>query len=467
MRIPIRYQFLLPLVVVALASLLAVGAIHARQTTRQTQEQIGQRLRGVVTVLSESSYPLTDTVLRQMGGLAGAMFVLTNSDGELLASSGPLAWAPLPADHLTANTAEEVTLGQEQIVGDTHYLHSSVWVRRRWQFQQPAVLHILFSRRDFDAAWRAAFVPPLVVGAVTIAVVTLVTFLVARGLSSTLRRLGKEVDRLADGDFSEVALPERNDETRDLALAVNQTASRLADYESELRRTERLQTVAMLGAGLAHEMRNAATGCRLALDLHAEDCPAAANDDSLDVARRQLVLMESRLRQLLQAGKDAPPAEESLVHLADLVSQCVALVQPAARHAGVQLDWETPEEGLTVLADPELLTQAVMNILTNALDAATKGRTERQEGRVVVEMDRRGEDVELLVSDSGDGPSQQLNGDAFEPFVTSKPEGVGLGLAVARRVIDTSGGQIDWRREEGLTKFRIHLPLANREVVHV
>ena len=71
----------------------------------------------------------------------------------------------------------------------------------------------------------------------------------------------------------------------------------------------------------------------------------------------------------------------------------------------------------------------------------------------------RGDVVGIEVSDSGPGPPPEVAGRLFEPFVTGKPEGVGLGLAVARQVAEAHGGRITWRREPGRTCFRIELPL--------
>ncbi len=467
MRLPIRYQFMLPLLGVAVASLVAIGIIDARLATQQTRTRIEQQLRGVVTVLTESSYPLTSTVLKQMGGLASADFVLTDGRGNVLASSSSLDFHGRRPDELTGKNAEDVTLGPPIEVSSKSYLHSSIWVRGRTQPAEPSVLHILFSQDEFNAAWRAAFLPPFLVGMATIASVALVVHLVAGRVSRVLAELGNDVQRLSRGDYSQLEQPSWDDETRDLATSINHTASQLAEYETELRRNERLQTVAMLGAGLAHEMRNAATGCRLALDLHAEECQEPHEDDSLEVARRQLALMENRLQQLLHLGRKPNDQTESCFDLAALVSESVALIQPAARHAGIQLDWSPPERDVTVQADAELLSQAIMNLLINALDAAAKGRTQGdRDGVVQVEVNQLGERSELIVADSGDGMQKVSGSDVFEPFVTDKPEGVGLGLAVARRVVESCGGQIGWNRSDGLTKFRIRLPLATAGVHH-
>jgi len=468
MRIPIRYQFMLPLLGVAVASLVAIGSINAHRATQQTKERIEQQLRGVVSVLTASSYPLTNSVLRQMGGLANAEFVLTDSEGHLWASSNSLNMNGRKPDELTGKTGDDVTLGPQLVLDSKTYLHSSIWVQRRNQPSEPSVLHILFAQEQFDAAWRAAFLPPVFVGFVAVSAVALVVHLVSSRVSKTLARLGSDVQRLSQGDYSEVQRPAWNDETNDLASSVNQAASQLAKYEAELRRTERLQTVAMLGAGLAHELRNAATGCRMALDLHADDCSAAQEDDSLDVARRQLALMENRLQQLLHLGRPQTGSCDRSIDLTALVSESVALIQPAARHAGIQLNWQAPDETVAVQADAEFLSQAIMNLLLNALDAAAKDQAKSdRRGLVHVQINRFPEKSELVVSDSGGGLSDTTQEDVFEPFVTSKPEGVGLGLAVAKRVVESCGGKIGWSQTEGLTKFRVQLPLATAGVGHV
>lgn len=292
--------------------------------------------------------------------------------------------------------------------------------------------------------------------------------LVARRVSNVLAQLGQEVERLAEGDFSGVEQPDWNDETRDLALAVNQTANRLAQYESELRQTERLRTVAMLGAGLAHEMRNAATGCRLAVDLHAEDCHSDRADDSLDVARHQLLLMEDKLQQLLQLGNQSSVSMDQLIDCRKLVSHSVDLITPAAVHAGIRILWSEPEEEVAVNADSVQLGQAVTNVLLNALDAAAKNQAAgNHTGQVSIELKRLEQELELAVTDSGEGPNGELAESVFEPFVTGKSEGVGLGLALAKQAVESFGGHIGWCRNAGLTKFSIRLPLAAAGAIHV
>lgn len=463
MRTPIRYQFMLPLLAVALISLLAVGIVSSRMAMRQARRQIETQLHGVVAVLSSSSFPLTAPVLRQMSDLADAEFVLTDSSARLVSASSDIDPQKLPPTQLTDQDNEPFRLGQRVELNDRRYRHSAVRVASPARARGATILHVLFPEERFDAAYRAAFLPPMIVGAVTLMAVVLVTQLIANRLSRNLSLLDRGVQRLAGGEFTELDLPRWNDETRDLTLAMNKTAERLREYQRELRQTEQLRTVSMLGAGLAHELRNAATGCRMAVDLHAESCPTAREDESIEVARRQLQLMENRLQQLLRLGSRPESSGSTRADLGAVVTEAVDLILPAAAHAKVRVDWNRPAEPSTVHGDPSLLSEVIMNLLLNALDAAAKSQAVGgPPGDVRVLLEHQGDKAVVTVSDSGAGPDGVVGPDLFQPFVTSKPEGVGLGLAIAKQFVSSMGGDIDWRRADRRTQFRIQIPTADK-----
>jgi signal transduction histidine kinase len=264
-------------------------------------------------------------------------------------------------------------------------------------------------------------------------------------------------------------LPTIDDELRDLTQAVNRTAAMLADYERQVRRTEQVRTVAQLGASLAHEMRNAATGCRMAVDLHAEACQCGNDPESLVVARRQLQLIESQLQRFLQVGRPTEAMPRRRVDLSRVIDDLLPLVRPTAGHAHVELTWRGPEEPILVDGDRDALAQTALNLILNAVEAVQQGpRLDFAPRRVVVELRSLDADhAELSVTDTGPGPPEATSATLFEPFVTSKAEGAGLGLAVARQVVEAHGGSIGWRRLEGVTQFLIVLPQAAKEVSFV
>lgn len=460
MRWPIRNQIMFPLLAVAIASLTTVCAINAVLTEQRTCAHVEDQLRQVIGVLTTSSFPLTNSVLRQMRDLSSAEFVLNDSSGAVVASTLP-APTPLP-EQMAVARIEDVALGPAASVAGRWYFHTLVKLPAGSDAGRRGVLHVLFPQDEYRKAWRQAFIPSFAVGAVTSLVVAVVACALANRMSRAIAKLRGEVLRIARGDFREVNLPFVDDEIRDLSAAVNRTAEMLTDYEQQVRRSEQMRTLTMLGASIAHQLRNAVTGCRMALDLHAADCRASDSRECLDVAQRQLRLMESQLQRFLRIGKQPAEMVNRIVDLGDLVEELLPLVRPAAQHAGVALDCRISTTHLSVSGDEDALSQVVLNLLLNAVQAAQQNGLERQgQRRVCVQVSTTADQVaEIVISDSGAGPANSVATSLFEPFVTDKSEGAGLGLAVAKDVVAAHGGSIGWNRENGMTRFRVGLPLA-------
>jgi signal transduction histidine kinase len=460
-----------PLVAVAAISLATVAAVHAQLVTRQTRERIERQVSGVTQVLRQSSFPLTDKVLEQMAGLAGAELLLTDEACRRVASSGSQADAATElVTGLTAEQLSRTTLLDEALSTPAGvYFHSSLAVDRPQPSSGERMLHVLVSKSEYDAAWRAAFLPPILVGAVASAAIAGVTLLATGRLSRLMAHIGTEVRRLADGDFRPVEVPQLDDESRDLALAVNRAAARLAEYEEEVRSTERLKTLATLGAGMAHEVRNAATGCRMAIDLHDEECSASTSGrETLDVAKRQLGLIEGRLKQYLSVGKGASDGVIENVDLTQIVRDAIELTAAAARHAGAAVRSQLPDIACPVRGVPEDLTHSVVNLLLNAIEAAAKRQAlAGTPASVRIELRTSGETATLEVLDSGSGPDSGVASRVFEPFASNKPEGVGLGLAVVRSAVELGGGSVAWDRVGDETRFVVQMPLIIGEREHV
>ncbi len=303
--------------------------------------------------------------------------------------------------------------------------------------------------------WQAAY-PALAAGAVAVAAVVLVATLLARRFVRPIHRLSDQTAHIAQGDFQPVAVGSRDDELRDLAVSINRMTERLGQYEREVRRNEQLRTLSQLGAGMAHQLRNAATGSRMAIELHQRQCTTAV--ESLDVALRQLRLMESYLQRFLALSRPKRSIREP-VPLAALVDDVCALVRPACLHAGIELSVIKPETQLCVLGDGEELRQLLLNLAMNAVDAVSGRDSSSKRIVLAIESIDTGR-CAICVRDSGPGPSLDVAERLFEPFVTGKPEGTGLGLFVARQIAEDHGGAIDWRHCEGMTEFRAELPVT-------
>jgi len=449
MRWPLRYQILLPFSGVMLLALVGVSVLNAVLATSRTQQQIEHQLASITDTLRSTTFPLNERVLKQMRGLSGAEFVLTTPAGDVL-----LTTAPMPddvQDTLPAGTSERFRLGPTVRVGEETYFHTAISIFQPGGAPQSQLLHILYPERIWrESRWQAA-VPPFIVGAVALMLVSLVAVVLTRRLTRPILQLSGRVGRLAQGDFQPLPLPSRNDELRDLVASVNSLALQLDELGQVIKRTERFSLLGKLSGGLAHHLRNTVTGARMAVQLHQRHCHEI-DQQSLAVALRQLALTEEHLQRFLAAGRPAVPRRVRC-DLRQVVAELVTLVEPACRHRKVELQVDPCAESFWLSADPDQLRQALLNLMLNAVDAAGGG------GWARIEISKPAENqVGVRVSDSGPGPSAEVLEKLFEPFVTDKPEGVGLGLTVARQVATAHHGSLRFARE-GATSFELVLPV--------
>ena len=180
-------------------------------------------------------------------------------------------------------------------------------------------LYILYPETLWRGALWEAILPSLVLGGfVGLASIALALVLGWR-LSQRIRDLVCRTRLIAAGDFSPMSLPRGDDELRNLSRSVNEMAQRLARLQETVQKTERLRLLGQVSGGLAHQLRNGVTGTRLAVQLHARECPAGdkGDRDALDVALRQLTLVEANLKRFLRPGENRRPAARTLLGRGD------------------------------------------------------------------------------------------------------------------------------------------------------
>jgi signal transduction histidine kinase len=454
MRWSVRYQLLLPLVLL-LVGVVGMSTWTAAASANRVRRQIETQMRGIATTVGEVTFPRKTQILRLMKGLSGAEYLVCDAHGGPLEDEGqPATTLPALPDHLPLPVSrdQQLRLDEQVEVGGKSYFCNGFPLGPD---SQPAWFLYIFYPVSLwrEALWEAVR-PSLTLGIVGALASILLAVLVARRLGRRIGEIERRTRLIAAGDFGPMPLPRRNDELRDLARSINEMAQRLAQFQETVKSTERLRLLGQVSGGLAHQLRNGVTGAKLAVQLHARECNGHPDSEDLTVALRQLTLVEMHLKRFLDLGRTSEGRREPCA-LQAVVEQAVMLVQPRCRHAHIDLRWRPGDLpcGMTVLGDANQLVQVMLNLLTNAIEAAGPGGWVqidlRQDGAAIVE-----------IADSGPGPSPEVANRLFEPFVTGKPEGVGLGLAVARQVVQDHGGAIEWRREADRTVFQVRLPRA-------
>jgi len=445
-RLSIRYRLFIPLLVL-LAGIGGISAWSAVRAARQAEARIATQVRGVTHALAGSSISLTPRILEQMKGLSGADYLLIDSDERQL-STLPTASIDLPASLTTQAAAED----SNNLLGTPLEIDGRHFRGRRIPQRAGGNLYVLYPEALLDEAMREAAWPALVFGlGGGIAGVIVMSFLGQR-LVGRIRELDRRTRQIASGDFSPMPLPRSHDELLDLSKSVNEMANRLAQLQEAVKATERYRLLGQLSSGLAHQLRNSVTGARLAIQLHESEQPDA-DREALDVALRQLDLMEVNLRRFMELGHTEPGPRKPC-DLGNIINDLLSLHAPQARHAGIRIDWQPPDPAVVVSGNADLLPDLVQNLLSNAMEAVGRG------GEIWIALARFPDtrQISLTVADSGMGPAADIADRIFDPFVTGKPEGIGLGLAVVRHAVNAHGGTIYWKREADRTVFEVTLP---------
>lgn len=452
MRWSIRNQILVPLIAIQLAAVLVITVTAATLAARRSGRQVVERVHGVIDALGRANFPYTGSVLSKMQGLSGAHFIACDEAGRPLAMSFPFS-DDLPASlHAIPRAIHLDSLGRSPtvVLDGTRYLAVRL---NASPTTRAATLLVLYPETSWrQARWEAAL-PPLLLGAVSIALLAGLTSWVAHRISTRIKRVEERVALIAAGDFRELELGREDDEVHDLSRSINRMCLQLRTMRQTIGQSERTRLLAQLAAGLAHQLRNSLTGARMSVQLHARRHPPADDDQSLNVALRQLAMTEEHVKGLLSLGRvEKRPAV--LFDARSLLADVAVLVQPSCEHANVTLRHRTLDQRVNVNADEAGIRAALLNLTLNAIEAAGNG------GSVSLALGVDESEVVLEVRDTGSGPPESLASSLFDTFVTSKPEGVGLGLALAHQVATEHGGRLSWSRIDGQTCFQLALPRA-------
>jgi C4-dicarboxylate-specific signal transduction histidine kinase len=288
---------------------------------------------------------------------------------------------------------------------------------------------------------------------------------VARGLRHSIHRLSIRVQdaagRLspklptlvvaAGGDLHRL-----DEQMHALVQEVERVLERLRQREREVLRAEQLAAVGQLAAGVAHELRNPLTTLKMLVQTNRREARAQGGPvDDFQIMEEEIGLMERCLQTFLDFARPPRPERRPL-ELGDVVESVLALVEGRARKQRVRLEFTRPPRPIIVEADGAQLQQLLVNLALNALDAMPQG------GRLGVDLGApvHGQ-VELLVQDTGPGVAPEILPRLFEPFVSGKETGLGLGLAVSRRIAEGHGGSL-WvtNPPEGGARFVLRLPIS-------
>ena len=272
----------------------------------------------------------------------------------------------------------------------------------------------------------------------------------AQWVGRPLRRLQTTAERWSDGSLHERADPSGGPpEVRATAAALNIMAARLDTLVHGSR---------AIVADVSHQLRTPLAAMRLRLELTRAELQAGgrgeAVDDDLAVALGEVDRLSRLVDGLLVVARaESAESRPQPVNVGDVVRERCQAWGPVAEERGVDLVVDAPPEDLVASITPGQLEQVLDNLLDNSLEAMTDG------GRIDLVVDRTREHIRVQVCDDGPGMTEEQRDAAFRRFVTGRPAGTGLGLAVVHRLVTADGGEVRLDRgRQGGTTVTLDLP---------
>ncbi len=292
---------------------------------------------------------------------------------------------------------------------------------------------------DFGRQARGRVLVVLVasIGLVALAMLQGVT-LVRRWILRPVEALRSATGRLAAGDFSTRLPVIGKDELALLSGEVNHMAAMISHLQEERVERERLAAVGEMVQRIAHNLRNPLAGIRSLAELTQADSPP--DSPTRDAQARIIATVdrfEAWLRELLSISR---PLSLTLGprDVASWLGSLVEPLSPLAQSLGVRLEVDTRDAPATATFDPGHLEQALVGLITNAIQASASGESVR----ITAAADRSSATWELRIADQGPGVPDNLRAAIFRPYFTTKRDGTGIGLAVARQVVEQHRGRI-------------------------
>ena len=280
-----------------------------------------------------------------------------------------------------------------------------------------------------------------------------VGYLFGRSFINPILSLQRGTHAIAAGQLDSRVVVRRDDELGDLGHAFNTMADRLVQLQEDVKRQERQAMFGRVAAGLVHDLshpiQNIGNSTRLLLR---DDLDAESRDQFRHTIERELETLKRFMEDLRHVVKPKP-IERFAMDINGSVAEIVESMRGEGDRHGITVEATCGPGPLVIEGDRFALGRVFRNLITNAIQATGPG------GRVTIATGRAGEFVQISVTDTGSGiPAERISA-IFDDFVTTKRRGLGLGLAISKRIVEQLDGTIVVDSEVGRgTAFTLRFP---------
>jgi signal transduction histidine kinase len=436
----LRRQFLVPLVSLLLLISLTVTLAAQQFAVRSARSATEAKLRDLLELCKLARFPLTDSVLQQLGDFTGCKLQLAN---QVPAVDKLCTVELLPNQSFDAYAIELPTNANTPASPPSRYLLA------------------LASPRDRLERAAQAFWLPMATGILSTLAVGLAALWIANRMVRRLESLESQVRRIAQGNYDTVSVdPNAKDSIASLTHTINAMSQQLEKAQGEIARAERARLINIIASGMAHQLRNSLAGALLLLQTVLKRL--IPPPEEIPFAIQQIQLAEESIRRLLTISRPERSIDDQPLTVAEINKQIECYTQAMILHH--QLQWRTicqPNDDIRLVPAGNSAVSSLLNLAINAIEAHIEYQQKNHANPTntigTIECCYRFKpdthQHQWTIRDNGPGPDPTIVSQMFDPFVTGKREGVGLGLPTAALLARELGGDLQWRRQNGWTEF--------------
>ncbi len=322
-------------------------------------------------------------------------------------------------------------------------------------------IHLTINTEDFSAFLRLRIIKRIIAAAFVFAAGIIATVFLAKKYTKPIEEVVEAAKKVAGGDLNQELKTERKDEIGELTQSFNFMVNKLReerDLEERLRKAEHLAGIGQFSRSIAHEIRNPLNFISLSID-HIREKYKPLKDEDHETFDALITNIKKEIQRVSRFAESflefSRPLELSRqkTDIGILIEDVLDLVMAKARkeHIEIVREYQSLPE---LLVDPEFIKTCLYNVILNAFQAMPGG------GRLAIRTTIREDRFFLALEDTGTGVPEDIAGKIFDPFFTTKSKGLGLGLALTKRVVEEHGGRVEFRSVEGRgSAFTMILPV--------
>ena len=460
MRLRLHHRIVIPFALIAIVAMSFTAYVALTMTARAMETRVESQIRNAAMLIAQSDFALNATILGSVKAIASADVVTFTERGEVLASTlEPSASAPVVGAiqermaQLGSQAGSTAVVTQIECSGelcDVAY--------RTLTSRSDAVVAVVAPRTEILAATRTVTRAIVIAAVLSLFGMIVLSQVVARRITRPLDELVRFTRGVGAGDTRGRAAI-GTDEIGGLGRAFNEMLDSVTRSQEALVRSEKLALAGLFAARVAHDIRNPLSAIKMQTQLLRARFGAGGDRQSvamLEAVHRDVLQVESVVQDLLDLARPGELKREP-VSLAAVVEDALEHVAPHLAYRKIQIQKQVDAHLPPIPLDASRFKHALLKVIGNAADAMPTGGTLT----VSASMPANASDLRLDVIDTGTGIDPALLPNVFDPFVSSKRDGMGLGLVNAKAVVEGHGGRIELAPiPSGGTRVSMWLPIA-------